>query len=280
MKSQNEADILLCKTMTKQYGTSYFLSTYFFPKKIRERTWILYAFLRYPDELVDNPTDTTVSPEIKLAEWRASWQRAYAGDTDIHPILRANAVLFKECNIPFEYSEIFLERMLQDTHTNRYNTYQELEDYMYGSATVVGYMMCHIIGFESGALPYAKALGEAFQMTNFLRDIKEDLGRDRIYIPIVDMESYQVSETDLKSATMNNHVRELIKFEIERTETLYQDAKKGIALLDPTGRRAVRIALYLYKRILDKIKKNPHSIFKKRVRVSWYEKLYIIIKHL
>lgn len=280
MKSQNEGDILLCKTMTKQYGTSYFWSTYFFPKKIRERTWVLYAFLRYPDELVDNPQGSKEEAHKNLQDWKDGWYKAYQGNTDVHPILRANAVLFKECSIPFEYSEIFLERMLQDTHTNRYNTYQELEDYMYGSATVVGYMMCHIIGFKDGALPYAKALGEAFQLTNFLRDIKEDLERDRIYIPVVDMENYQVSETDLQSSIMNSHVRELIDFEIQRTETLYQEAKKGIELLDRDGRRAVRIALYLYKRILDKIKKNPHSIFKKRVRVSWYEKIYIIIKHL
>lgn len=280
MNLTTKNDIQVCKNMTRAYGTSYFISTYFFPKTLREKTWVLYAFVRYPDEIVDNQEKDALTAREKVLEWKKEWQKAYSGSTEVHPVLRANAVLWKECNIPFEYSDIFLDAMLQDTNKSRYSNYQELVDYMYGSATIVGYMMSYIIGFKDGALPFARALGEAFQLTNFLRDIKEDLSRGRIYIPKEDMDAYKVTDKDFSDEEMSPRMKELINFEIKRNKALYDTAKKGIDLLDRKGQRAVRIALYLYKEILNKINKNPEIIFKKRVRVSKLRKLIIIIKNL
>jgi len=279
MSAIQSSDIQMCKHMTRAYGTSYFISTYFFPKKIRERTWVLYAFLRYPDEIVDTQEkDPTIARE-KIVMWKNEWQQAYNGSTEVHPILRANAVLWKACNIPFEYSDIFLDAMLKDTEKSRYKDYRELESYMYGSATVVGYMMSYIIGFTDGALPYAKALGEAFQLTNFLRDIKEDVARGRIYIPQEDMSTYAVTEKEFSDEKMSDSMRELLYFEIKRNQDLYDTAKKGIPLLHTSGQRAIRIAFYLYKEILENIKKDPGRIWHERVRVSKLRKLYLIIKH-
>lgn len=277
--SKNKEDILLCKKMTRAYGTSYFISTYFFPKLLRERTWVLYAFVRYPDEIVDTEEKDSNIARQKILEWKKEWKRAYDGAIDTHPVLRANAVLWKERAIPFEYSDIFLDAMLQDTNKNRYQNYSELEDYMYGSATVVGYMMSHIIGFTEGALPYARALGEAFQLTNFLRDVREDFDRGRIYLPQEDMAIYRVNESDFKNTAMSPQMKELIQHEIQRNELLYAKALEGISLLDKPGRRAVRIALYLYKEILNQIKKEPEKIWRERVRVSFCTKVYLIIKH-
>lgn len=270
----------LCKKITRQYGTSYFLSTYFFPKTIREKTWILYAFVRYPDEIVDTQEKDTKEAYKKLSEWKKSWEKVYAGENEgVHPILEANALLWKESSIPFEYSSLFLDAMFRDTDKNRYSTYEELESYMYGSATVVGYMMSYIIGFKEGALPYAKALGEAFQLTNFLRDIKEDLERGRIYIPKEDMEQCGVNEEDFRLPQVNTQMKKLIEFEIKRTETLYEKALPGISLLGKKGQRAVRIAFYLYREILLTIKKRPEIIFEKRVRIPKWKKIIIILKN-
>ncbi len=279
MQSTQKQDIRICKNMTRAYGTSYFISTYFFPKILRERTWVLYAFLRYPDEIVDTEEKDASAAKARLLEWQNEWQKAYNGDPSVHPVLRANSVMWKDCNIPFEYSQIFLNKMLQDTEKSRYTTYTELEDYMYGSATVVGYMMSHIIGFKDGALPYSRALGEAFQLTNFLRDIKEDLARGRIYIPQEDINTYAVTEKDFSNEKMSNSMKELIYFEIKRNEDLYATAKKGIPMLNKSGQRAVRIAFYLYKEILEEIKKDPERIWRERVRISKLRKLYLIIKH-
>lgn len=275
----NNKDISICKKMTKAYGTSYFISTYFFPKKLRERTWVLYAFVRYPDEIVDNEEKNPNVARSKIIEWKNEWTKAYNGEINVNPVLRANAVLWKECFIPFEYSDIFLDSMLTDTNKSRYETYQELEDYMYGSATVVGYMMSYIIGFKDGALPYAKKLGEAFQLTNFLRDIKEDMARGRIYIPKEDMTKFNINEDEFKSEKMSSKMKELVLFEIKRNEDLYFEALKGIQILNKSGRRAVRIALYMYKEIMIQIKKNPERIWQERVYVPFYKKIQIIIKH-
>jgi len=279
MQLTKKQDIKICKNMTRAYGTSYFISTYFFPKTLRERTWVIYAFVRYPDEIVDNQEKDAGIAREKILEWKNEWQQTYNGSITVNPVLRANATLWKECNIPFEYSDIFLDAMLQDTNKNRYNSYSELESYMYGSATVVGYMMSYIIGFKDGALPYAKALGEAFQLTNFLRDIKEDLTRGRIYIPTDEMLKYNVTEFDFHSEKMSAQMKDLIMYQIKRNEDLYSQALKGIPMLHKSGRRAVRIALYLYKEILEQIKKDPERIWQERVRVSKLRKLYLIIKH-
>lgn len=279
MQKIQEQDIKICKKLTRAYGTSYFISTYFFPKKIRERTWVLYSFVRYPDEIVDTQEKDPNNARLRILEWKNKWKKAYETLNDTNPVLRANAKLWQECSIPFEYSDIFLDAMLQDTNKNRYNNYQELEDYMYGSATVVGYMMSYIIGFKDGALPYARALGEAFQLTNFLRDIKEDMERNRIYIPLDEMLKYNVIEADFKKSQMSKQMKNLVMYQIQRNEDLYSEALKGIPMLNKSGRRAVRIALYLYKEILEKIKKDPERIWRERVRVSKLRKLYLIIKH-
>lgn len=279
MNTIQNKDILLCKKLTKKYGTSYFISTYFFPKDLREKTWVLYAFLRYPDEIVDTEEKDPNIARIRIQDWKNEWFKAYDGNDNVHPVLRANARLWKECGIPFEYSDVFLDTMLKDTEKNRYQNYKELEDYMYGSATVVGYMMSYIIGFEQGALPYAKSLGEAFQLTNFIRDIQEDLNRGRIYIPQEDMDKYNVKEEDFKNKNMSKEMKDLILYEIKRNEDLYNTAIKGVNLLNKPGRRAVYMALYLYKEIIEQIKKNPERIWKERVRVPLIRKMYIIIKN-
>lgn len=125
---------------------------------------------------------------------------------------------------------------------------------MYGSAVVVGYTMSCIIGYSGDALPHARALGEAFQMTNFLRDIREDYDeRGRIYLPIEDMQRFGVTEDHIKEHRVDDAWRALMKFEIERTRTLYEYGVAGIALLNPRGRRAVYAAALMYKEILDLI---------------------------
>lgn len=273
-------DARICKDMTKKYGTSYYIATYFFAKELREATWILYAFVRYPDEIVDTEEKDSARAKEKLTAWKEEWVRAYNGDTDVHPVLRANSVLWKEKRIPFEYSEIFLNAMFADTEKNRYETYAELEEYMMGSATVVGYMMSHLIGYTGDALPHARSLAEAFQMTNFLRDVVEDLERGRIYLPKEDMERFEVTEEMLRTGTSNSHLLTLLDFQIERTEKLYTHGLAGIPMLARGGQRAVRMAYGLYKGIFEKIRKNPARIFSGRTRVSTLEKLRIIITHL
>jgi phytoene synthase len=185
----------------------------------------------------------------------------------------------KRFDIPYAYSEAFLDAMIQDTWKKRYATYEELEQYMYGSAAVVGLMMSHVIGFKDDALEYAKKLGYAMQLTNFLRDIREDLEqRDRLYLPQDELARYGITEQDLRAHQMSAAMEAFMKFQIARADRLYDEANLGIQLLDRRGRYAVRSASDLYRAILRKIEQQNYNVFLKRASTSTLEKIRLSIQ--
>jgi phytoene synthase len=168
--------------------------------------------------------------------------------------------------------------MIQDTSKTDYQTYEDLEKYMYGSASVVGLMMTHIIADEDKkqkALEYAQALGEAFQMTNFLRDIYEDVKeRDRVYLPIEDMQKFGVTKQDLLNKNLNKNFVDLMKFEIARTQEIYKKADLGLQFLPKKEARSIKVARVLYSKIIDKIEDANYDVFSSRVHLSFFEKIY------
>lgn len=268
------------KSIIKKYGRGYYRATFLFPQAIREATWTYYTFVRLPDEIVDGAS--VDDREQKLALWIDQWKNTVTRDT---PSDNEACAAFKHVmdtyHIPTEYSFSFLEAMQQDLTVAQYPTYAELEAYMYGSAVVVGYTMSYIIGFEQGALPYARALGEAFQMTNFLRDISEDYDmRGRVYIPQEDLDRYGVTIDHIREHRVDDAWRALMKFEIARTRALYAKGVTGIAKLHPQGRRAVYAAALIYKEILDHIEQNNYDIFSRRVVVSPFRKTMLLCKAL
>lgn len=249
-----------CQRIHAKHGKSYYFATRFFPKDLRLATYALYAFFRLPDEMVDNPSGR--DPKGELERFRAEWRSGVS----THPVLMAARDTFDRYHIPFQYSEVFLDAMIQDTWKTTYATYAELESYMYGSAAVVGLMMSHVIGFESGALAYAEKLGYAMQLTNFLRDINEDKEkRGRVYMPQDELARFG----DDRIAFM--------KFQIARADALYDEANQGIPLLHARGRFAVRAASDLYREILRKIEKQNYDVAT-RARTSFWEKIFICIR--
>lgn len=269
------------KAITKKYGTSYYVATRFLPKPQRLATYSLYGFFRIPDEYVDNPEGSIEDAKRSLDEWQAKWHQAYEAQTSDHPVLWVTSKTFHQYDIPFHYGDDFLDAMKQDLWKERYETYQDLQTYMYGSASVVGLMMSYVIGFEKGALPYAEKLGEAMQMTNFLRDIKEDYqDRNRIYLPQEDLDRFEVTEEQIKNGVCDENFISLMKFEIERTRALYQEAEPGIDMLTKEGRFGVRMASRLYEAILDKIEQADYNVFESRVYTKKREKLRILGKEL
>lgn len=266
-----------CRQWQAAHGKSYFFATRFFPEDLRFATHALYAFFRIPDEIVDNPSGRGVADSAQaLEDWKTQWRKAYETRESDDDVLLAAADTFHRFQIPFKYSEDFLDAMIQDTWKDRYATYPELEKYMYGSAAVVGLMMSHVIGYEKGALAYAEKLGYAMQLTNFLRDIREDYEmRGRIYLPQDEMARYGVSEADIANGQMTPAFVTLLKFHIARADRLYDEANKGIGLLDKRGRFAVRAASDLYREILRKIESQNLDVFAKRAGTSKLEKIAI-----
>lgn len=300
MYKEYRQDLKFCKEINKKYGKSFYAGTLFLSPGQRDATFILYSFFRFPDEYVDTyyASQKDIALE-KINYWNECWKKCYNEepfeiDTEEKKVLRATAYIFKKYNIPFEYSQDFLRAMLQDTWKERYATYKELQEYMYGSAGVVGIMMTYIFcimdkkfvedtEYRKKILYYAQILGEAFQMTNFLRDINEDyVERKRIYIPQEDLDKFTVTEEDISNKNISDNFRQLMKFEIERVQKLYKEADEGIVLLPKKASRGVYIARVLYSKIIDKIVQSEYDIFSSRKSLSFFEKiswvLLIILK--
>lgn len=263
----------------KKHGTSYYIATLFFPKKIKEAVFILYAFVRTPDEYVDNPREGS-DPRTNLIQWKSDWEHAYKTGTSDNDLLIATAEVFKMYTIPFDLSIEFIDAMIQDVTVSRYETYQELQAYMRGSAQVVGLMLTYIMGYKDPrAFEYAEKLGEAMQLTNFLRDIQEDyVSRGRIYLPQEDMRSYGVTEEMIYEKHVTPEFIHLMKSEISRARRLFREADLGICMLSSRTQFPVRLASRLYEKILDKIEEEKYNIFTKRVRSSTLEKIILILK--
>jgi len=277
MSPELDGALETCRKIHKRYGTSYYFATRLFPRDIRLATHALYAFFRLPDEIVDGE-DEAIKAE-RLEKWIDAWHRAYSSGQSNHPVLQAALWVFQRFHIPFRYSEAFLFAMKQDLSKSRYATYVELQEYMYGSAAVVGLMMTHVIGFEDErALQHAEILGYAMQLTNFLRDIHEDyVERGRIYLPQDELVRFHLTDEDIMTGCVDERYRAFMQFQIARTDSLYEQANQGIVLLDRRGRVGVRAGSDLYRLILRKIEAQDYDVFRTRARTSLVEKMWCVL---
>lgn len=275
----NKKNLLLCRELNRKHGVSYYFATSFFPKKTREDTYVVYAFFRIPDEYVDNAASKKEAAS-KLKLWRKAWHKAYTTKQSTDPVLQETARVFHEYQIPFAYSEDFLQAMATDLVKTRYRTYAELKKYMYGSAAVVGLIMSYIIGFTNPkALSYAEKLGYAMQLTNFIRDVGEDYQqRGRIYLPLDDCKKFGVTEKMLSNRKITPELRALLHFEINRAQQLYREASPGIKLLAKPGRLPVTAAATLYQAILDKVLENNYDVLTKRAHTQFWEKIKLVTR--
>lgn len=289
MKGLSEKDEILlegfrkCKEITRKYGTSYFFAMRFFPKEMRDAVYAIYAFARIPDEIVDDPQKTSREQSIRdLKSWRQKWIDAIEQGTHDDPVLAAISHVFHKYEIPVEDGEAFLASMFMDEEKCFYENYQELEKYMYGSAGVIGLMVTRIVGYSSkDAFPYAIKLGYAFQLTNFLRDIKEDYEElDRIYMPADELRAYGLSANDLRNQHYGEKFQAFMKFQIERNLKIYREALPGIKMLNWRGRLAVRTAYVLYKAILTEVERVNHNVFLGRVHTNTSQKVWLTLKSL
>lgn len=267
----------LCGQVQRAHSQTYHLSTLLFPMEVRKHVYALYAFMRYADELVDNPGVTGFEEQLaSLESFESETMAAVSGEMVENPVLRAYTNTVRECEIAPETISAFMESMKMDTCVFRYRTFEDLEVYTYGSAAVVGTMMCRIMGVEDEmAFPHAGALGVAMQLSNFLRDVQEDWKRGRIYLPLEDLERFGYSEEDLAAGIADKRFKELMRFEIERARRLYAFADEGMSYI-PRGRRyPVLVAKKLYAAILNRIEAQGYDVFSRRADTSRTGKLAV-----
>jgi len=257
-----------CRRLHAAHGRTYYLATLLLPPAKRPYVNSLYGFARYADEIVDNGDPATVTET--LTTWSASALADLRRGDSADPIRRALIHTLRVWDIPCAHIEAFLESMAMDLTVTEYPTYADLRHYMYGSAAVIGLQMVPILqpADPAAAGPHAAALGEAFQLTNFLRDVAEDLRRGRVYLPQADLAAFGVDRDDLDQRHVLPRVRELLRFEIHRARRLYAFAKQGIDLLAPDSRDCIRTATVLYGRILDRIEQRHYEVLDRRVRVG------------
>ena len=247
MVEQNQ--VARSKRIQRRTGKTFHVATRLLPKRIRHSTYVLYGFFRIADEVVDaEDPDPPAEQRAELDRLRAA---ALGEEPTDDPVLEAFAEVCERNGIPDEDVHTFVDAMESDIDTDRYETYADLEAYMDGSAAAVGRMMTAIMDLdpetEAKALPHATKLGEAFQMTNFLRDVREDVvERNRIYLPLETLRRHGVSEQQILDLEFDEHVAAAIREEMSRTERLYEEGVAGIKYLPEDCQLAVLLAAVLY----------------------------------
>ena len=269
-----------CKKLNARHGKTYYLATLLLPPHKRPYVHALYGFARYADEIVDDLASTLSLDEKRkaLREWsEARLADLRAGVSHDH-IGRALVDTVRTFEIPIEYFEAFLYSMEMDLYRTSYESYDDLLDYVYGSAAVIGLQMVPILGaLSDGAYEPAKKLGIAFQLANFIRDVGEDLQRGRVYLPLDELASFGVDRAMLERRKLTPEITAALKFNIERVRTLQREAEPGIALLAPASRPCIEAASELYCGIVDEVEKINYDVFAHRATTSLARRLTVAL---
>jgi phytoene synthase len=274
-----EAAYAECRAVTRRSGTTYYWSTFVLPPVKRHHVWALYALCRTADDIVDVLDDRpTAERADALAAYGDRLRDALDAGSSDDPVLHALAHTVRAFAIDPTCFDRFLRSMTMDLTVDSYETWDDLLVYTDGSAAVIGEMMLPILEPSSpAALPHARDLGTAFQLTNFLRDVAEDLDRGRLYLPLEDVRRFGA---DPSARRVDGAWIELMRFEIARCRRLYESADLGIALLPSASARCVRTARVLYSGILERIERAGYDVFAGRVRVPTARKALTAITAL
>jgi len=256
---------------TARGSKSFYFATRFFPPELAASAHAVYWFCRTTDDIVDENPDLGAA-RVELEQWREGLKYALAGGTNGPAIMQHFAGACSRHGIPSEYAFELIEGMRMDLERVRYRTFDELRVFCYRVASTVGLMMSHVIGYRGDALPYAEDLGVAMQLTNILRDVGEDLGRGRIYLPSEEIEQFGYSEAELRRAERTPAFVKLMQFQADRARHYYAKSMPGISMLKPEGRFAVEIAARVYQGILGEIETMNYDVFARRAVVPAWRK--------
>jgi phytoene synthase len=267
------------KEIQRRTGKTFHLATRVLPPRVRRATYVLYAFFRVADEVVDAANAPEPREQrIRLERLREAALGLRATDD---PVVSAFAELREAYGVPDEDVDAFVDAMLSDVTKGRYETYEELEAYMDGSAAAVGRMMTAIMDpdDESAARPHATALGEAFQLSNFLRDVREDvIERDRIYLPNETLRRHGVTEEQVLSFDFDDGFRAAMREEMRRAEALYREGVAGIPYLPRDCQFAVLLAAVLYADHHREIRRLDYDVLSSTPALSIERKLLLTAK--
>ncbi len=279
MKEALERSYDYCRRVARRRARNFYYSFVLLPSQQRNAICAIYAFMRYCDDLSDDAPSGRSSPRESIERWRVELDAALEGRFGEHPLWPAFHDTVTRYRIPVAYFHEMIEGVTADLGHRRMASFDELYRYCYQVASVVGLTVIHIFGFRSPeALPLAEKCGVAFQLTNILRDVREDIGRDRVYLPADDLARYQVDLEGLREGRQTEGFTELLAFEAGRARAYYNDSAPLIQMVDPHSRSSLWALIEIYSRLLAKIERTHYDVLSHRVELSAREKLGIIAK--
>ncbi|MGH2515252.1 MAG: phytoene/squalene synthase family protein, partial [Ktedonobacterales bacterium] len=261
-----------CRGVARQIARTFYYGSLFLPREKRRASWALYAFCRTADDIADEPA-LYPQPAAELDRWRAALLATYAGNPR-GPVMTAWADMLAMYAVPMQPALDLLDGVAMDVRGHDYQTFDDLRLYCYRVAGTVGLLMSPILGYATPeALGAAVDLGIAMQLTNILRDIGEDLGAGRVYLPAEDMDRFGYTHEELRAGVINPAFVALMEFEMARAEDYYRSGMRGIRLLNADSRLAIALSGTLYHNILRRIRRNCYDVFTRRAHISLPGKL-------
>ena len=268
-----------CERLTRREAGNFYFAFRLLPAGQRRALCALYAFLRVADDLADMPGPND-DKRRRLAEWRAQFRAALAG-RDQHPLHPALRHTVSHHHIPPAYLEAVLDGVEMDLDTDHFATFADLYPYCYRVASAVGLACIHIWGFrDEKAIVHAEAAGIAFQLTNILRDLREDAERGRVYLPQEDLDRFGYGGDDLPRSVHDERFRALMQFEVARARSYYREGERLAPLLPSAGRAVFLVMLRTYRGLLDAIEGRDYDVFRQRVRIGKLHKLWLACRSL
>jgi phytoene synthase len=266
----------LAKAITKQYARTFYLASHFLDKDRRLAAYSLYAVCRFSDEAVDSLTSATSLENLN--DLKAKIDASYLSSGIQEPLLLAFRYTVNKYAIPQACFDELISGMRMDLEKKRYKNFSELYEYSYKAAGVVGLMMVKVFGLKSNeAENFAIDLGVAFQLTNILRDIKEDFSRGRVYLPQDELHEFKVKEQDIAEESVTDNFKKLLTFQTQRVRSYYKRAEEGIPLISDRRSRFVTCAMKeMYEAILDEIENNDFDVYSSRAQVNAWKKFFIL----
>jgi phytoene synthase len=266
-----------CRRVARTRARNFYYSFVLLSREQRDAMCAVYAFMRYCDDLSDEPGANRAGIE----QWRKALDEALEGRCDAHPVLPAFHDTVTRYRIPPRYFHEMIDGVASDLEPRRFETFEQLHRYCYQVASTVGLTTIHIFGFESPeALPLAEKCGIAFQLTNILRDIREDAEHGRIYLPAEDLARFHVTEDDIRGGVRTPEFIDLMDFETARARRHYTESQPLVGLVDRRSRASLSALISIYSRLLDRIERSNYDVFSRRISLPAWEKCWIVLRAL
>lgn len=260
-------DYSASEKLCRKHATSFSLAAEYLPERERNAAYATYGFCRVTDQIIDGKSSLE-EKKSRLDEWKKQLLSAWNEGTSPDPILHAFVQTCKQYDIPREWGFRLIDGLLRDLTKTHYENFDELYEYCFSAAAIPGLCMAYVLRAPHSGLEHAIELGIAMQLTNILRDIREDFEAGRVYLPRDEMERFGYTSENISQHIQNEAFQNMMTFNISRARDLYRHAEDGIRMIPQEGRLGMRLCLVFYQEILAEIEKKNYDVFSSRVYVS------------